>query len=416
MIGGPYVLYSEITGITPTEADIAGLIRPLDMRKVLFLLCRMNMHFRLASISEGITFERAVGKAQEFLFNNFTDEVLFEQIRNSLKYTKTHERPLFHPVQLLAMMRCTMRYCQGVDDSDNVTDEQRYVVGRCCLMMNDLLTTEEDNQRLFRGSDNIRKAELMTQLLPLFEVQNPGDTMPLLNRSLGMFSLLTSNNSTRSEILNRTGGYDFPERFHDLTGVGLGRWIAILFCCVAYYSQYGGSDGAGQEYKYLWIDPRAWVGTSEISENDLSVVLGLISKSVGELACAERPSAITRGADIASFKFHPLIKIGFLYICSDHGLLVEKMFAGAYWAIHDREDDKGRKRLASAWGILFERYINWWAQGRNFQKSMTFYPSPVWDHGPSRNGKSTKGQTKKRLMQLFCKKAGSWCWSTREGF
>ena len=33
-----HVLYSEIIGITPTEADIAGLLRPLDVRKVLRLI------------------------------------------------------------------------------------------------------------------------------------------------------------------------------------------------------------------------------------------------------------------------------------------------------------------------------------------------------------------------------------------
>jgi hypothetical protein len=392
MIGGPYVLYSEITGITPTEADIAGLLQPLDVRKVLFLLCRMNMHFRLASESEGITFERAFGKAQEFLFNSFTDEVLFEQIKNSLKQTRTHERPLFHSLQLLTAMRCAIKYCRGVDDSENVTDEQRYTVGRCCLMVNDLLTTEADNHKLFGGSEDGRKAELMTQLLPSFEAQNPGDTMHLLNRSLGMFRLLMSDDSTRSEILKRTGGYDLPQRFHDLTGVGLDRWIAILFCCVVHYSQYGGSDGAGQEYRYLWIDPRVWVGASGISENDLNTVLGIISKGIDELACVlEGPSAIKRSVDITPFEFHPLFKVGFLYLCSDCGLLVEKMFAGAYWAIHDREDDRGRDRLASAWGALFERYVNWWALGRSFHKAMTFHPFPTWDRGPSRNGKKHSG-------------------------
>lgn len=45
MIGGPYVTYSEITDHTLTEADIGKLLQPLDARKVLFLLSRMNMHF-----------------------------------------------------------------------------------------------------------------------------------------------------------------------------------------------------------------------------------------------------------------------------------------------------------------------------------------------------------------------------------
>jgi hypothetical protein len=70
------------------------------------------------------------------------------------------------------------------------------------------------------------------------------------------------------------------------------------------------------------------------------------------------------------------------------------MFAGAYWAIHDREDDKGRKRLSSAWGILFERYVNWWAQNRSFQKPLTYHPFPVWDRRVTGKRKRRKGASK----------------------
>jgi hypothetical protein len=259
-------------------------------------------------------------------------------------------------------------------------------------MMNDLLTQEEEkNQRLVSGSDNVRKAEVMTQFLVGFEVNNPGDVISLLNRSLGMFNLLMSDSETRAKILRRTGNYDFPRRFYDLTGVALERWIAIHFCFIAYFNQNGGGDGTGRDYKNLWIDPGAWIGTSGISENDLRIVLELIAKDVQALASGlEAQPADMRSANIAPFKFYPLIRIDSRYICSDYGFLVEKMFSGAYWAIHNREDDKGRDRLSSAWGILFERYVNWWAQNRSFQKPMRYYPFPVWDSSLKSKGKKRK--------------------------
>lgn len=380
MLGGPYVTYSEITGYTPTEADIEKLLQPLDARKVLFLLSRMNMHFRLASASEDITFEQAVGKAQAFLFQAFTDEGLFEQIRKALTTTGTHERALFHPLQLLNVMRLAVKYCQGIDDSDHVTDDQRYMVGRCCLMMNDLLCAEEEQRKLFTGSGNSQRAELMTQLLPGFEINNPGNLSHLLQRSLGAFNLLLSHAGAKSDVLARSGGYDLVQRFQDRTGIALERWIALLFCCIAYYSQYGGKDGSGQEYKYLWIDPRVFCGPSKISEADLNSILTLIARPIEEfVALFVQPSALRQNVDITPFKFHPLIKIGYLYVCSDFGSLTEKLFAGAYWALHDLEDHKARTQLAIAWGILFERYVNWWAEGRTFTKPMTFYSFPLWD-------------------------------------
>ena len=75
------------------------------------------------------------------------------------------------------------------------------------------------------------------------------------------------------------------QRFRDLTGVTF--WstdCALMFCCTAFYNQYGGGDGSQQEYKYLWIDPRVILGTSKISQSDFDTILKMISKPIGEFA------------------------------------------------------------------------------------------------------------------------------------
>ena len=51
---------------------------------------------------------------------------------------------------------------------------------------------------------------------------------------------------------------------------------------------------------------------------------------------------------------------------------------------------RGGTQLAIAWGILFERYANWWAQGRTFKSAMTFYPFPTWDSQASGRRKQRK--------------------------
>lgn len=94
--------------------------------------------------------------------------------------------------------------------------------------------------------------------------------------------------------------------------------------------------------------------------------------------------------NVITFKFHPLTKVGNIYVCNDLGFLVEKFFTGAYWTLFDRESDQGRKRLASAWGFLFEGYVNWWVEGRRFQKSILFYPFPVWDRVASKKRRGRK--------------------------
>lgn len=211
MFHATYVTYSEITGITPTEMDIRLLLQPLSVGTSLFILSRINMHLRLASNDEQISFERAIGEAQAFLFLNYTDELLYEQIKRVLGPTKTHERLLFHPLQVLNMMRCSLIYCRSFDEAEMVTDDHRYAVGRCCLMMNDLLATKDGRVVTFTGSEVGRKAALMAHFLPEFEVANPGSPRNLLNRSLSTFNLLLSDSETRTRILFRSGGYDFPK-------------------------------------------------------------------------------------------------------------------------------------------------------------------------------------------------------------
>jgi len=99
------------------------------------------------------------------------------------------------------------------------------------------------------------------------------------------------------------------------------------------------------------------------------------------------PSKAGAWVDVTTFRFHPLIQIGHLYICSDYAFLVEKMFAGAYWALHDREDKVGRDQLSRAWGYIFERYVNWWARGRDFKKTLSYHPFPLWTDKPSQKSK-----------------------------
>jgi hypothetical protein len=70
---------------------------------------------------------------------------------------------------------------------DNVTEQQRYTVGRCCLMTNDFLAADENYELLSRRSEDYQRAAVMTRFLPEFEINNPGELQSLLNRALVTF-------------------------------------------------------------------------------------------------------------------------------------------------------------------------------------------------------------------------------------
>jgi hypothetical protein len=188
-----YVTYTEITGQAATEADIRSLLQPIAIENALFFLCQINMHMRLLGNAVNTSFLQALANAQAFLFRNYIDEQLFDQIRQTMGRTTMHERVLFHPVQVLKVMRCALIYCRRAEKQTLPTDDQRHAIGRSCLMMNDLLAAMDENLAFAKGPEGVRRALLMAHFMSEFEVNNPGSQSSLINRSLAAFNLLISD-------------------------------------------------------------------------------------------------------------------------------------------------------------------------------------------------------------------------------
>lgn len=94
------ILYSDLTGGRPTEAE-ADAILAAFRRKPTFLM--------LAMINALISFrQREADRAnyvQGFLFSNLIEDELFERAKRKFARHRMEERPLFHRQQLLTIMR-----------------------------------------------------------------------------------------------------------------------------------------------------------------------------------------------------------------------------------------------------------------------------------------------------------------------
>lgn len=86
--------------------------------------------------------------------------------------------------------------------------------------------------------------------------------------------------------------------------------------------------------------------------------------------------------DFVPFKAKPLIEVRpDKFLCPDIGFLIEKMHSGVYWSIFEGLTERERPRLFSAWGVLFEEYVNWFLSDRRFATPLLFYSSPKWPGG-----------------------------------
>jgi len=156
------------------------------------------------------------------------------------------------------------------------------------------------------------------------------------------------------------------------------HWLFQLIGFFSYLMNYIDQDGSCN-LEYLAIDPSKYASQSKITERDLEIVLSSVSASFADFKklLADKREADWR-FDFMPFRSKPLIELApNRFFCSDIGFLVEEIFSGAYWTINDGLDRSERPKLFSAWGILFEEYVNWFLGGCNFKHDLLFWPAPA---------------------------------------
>lgn len=361
--------------------EIVSLIRELDPVESAILLCQMNADFRLTKPDRG-----AVARVQQEIAGGLLSDEAIRRLKERLGTAHAADRPLFHPVQLLNLLRLTAAYGSG--KRSPLTDASaRYDLGSACLMMNDVMMTAEERIAVASGDRQSVMGSLMTQMLGPFEVQNAASIVHTSYRARIMFDILLKKQSVLDRISRQCQGFDFEYEFSRIANVSLSRWQFLLTAFYAYLMQY--SDGAGtRRHEFLAIDRLNFARGTSIPQCDLDASLRSLSTDLGELR-----NTLTDN-DVSDWRFDevPLRSKPFLelrsgkYYCADIRFLTEKIHSGAYWTIHDGLGASERRKLSNAWGILFEEYVNWFLAGRAF-KDFCFWPAPAWqDRGEDLDG------------------------------
>jgi hypothetical protein len=376
---GAYIAYSELYDRRPTDNDLLSIVRRLPLQRALILLIRITLSLRFVEQEPG---KPNFGKLQQLLAANFCDKDTFSRLMSRFGTADAEQRPIFTIIQCLNLLRLVILESPPLSDEMETDDHVRRDIGTALLMISDLLLKLEELQAIRGGSSDERRLALMGQLLAPFELQNPPSAHRLAIRYQLMHRTVLRTESVRQRIKSICRGLDIEDTFEQITGLSLDRWLHSLFIMHSYY-QFSANPWDHRD-EFFTIDRDNFVGTSDIGRDELDLILETISDNLKGLSNSLSNDTRTDPRfDFVPFRKKPLAQLsnGRL-VCVDSAFLLEQVHVGVHWVMHDRLPREKRNDLFSAWGVLFEEYVNHLFVGMKTDLPIKYFRAPKWTAGP----------------------------------
>ncbi len=389
------ILYSDLTGKLPEEAELTEIIHSFNKTQTFFMLCAVNtlVSFFAHEFEDSIAVER-------FLQGNFIEPDLIQAIDKKLAGQSVLQHPLFHRQMLLALQRRVLLEAAdegGRDPNPETNREDRQLLGKACLMMNNFLFPREQEERLKNsgaaGEDERIYGELFAQWLATAEVLNPPNPVHSVVRHLEYAKVFDERYAAYAFGEGRT----LAQRFQELTGIELKKFFIFLFNFDLYFRSHTRDELIGNMALFN-VDIKTVFGKMKITEAEVHSFFKLLTNDVAGLMAsfmddpdAERP--VQPQFDVRPFRMSPLVYRNderTIVTCADPAFLQEKISSGAYHAIlraldvdvevRNERDEADRKRfLKQYWGEVFEIYVNTRLRELYPLEANRFYASPKWD-------------------------------------
>ena len=226
MVGGTYISHSEVFDRPSTIEEIITLLQSVSLRHGIFVLSRLNLALRQSMEMSRQKF----GEVQRFLIVSHLDFEAKLGLEGRFASADTSDRPVFVQPNILNVLRLLILH-STVDRDPNEEDDERvrHTIGRACLMMNDLLVSEQEKQDLLAETEESRLRALMAQSLASFELANGQDINHLVPRMHVMFRLLLNQIQVTERIATVASGFSFDREFRRTVGISVDRWLAVIF-------------------------------------------------------------------------------------------------------------------------------------------------------------------------------------------
>jgi hypothetical protein len=344
-----YPTWKEVFGRRPTEEEVLVEICQFDRLNTLWLLARINLLLTLERVhaTEAVTME-----LQTFLVNLFFDDDLFERLKEKFGTERLVNRTPFHSLQVLVLARMVALHSMPAGGLRPDTDRAASLrLGRCLLMVNDLLSTPKNLARIRRNrpSRKLMKLALQLQVGAGLEVNNPPPIYGSILRSDIVFNELLGKSRFAAEI---------REAFLRTNGITLEDYIDHVFGVLTYFLTL--------DFRKLINEPGLAVVSSErfFAQGDRTIASKFWSMEVTSAQQLEdslrEPSTLKEYHDFITVRKRPFLQTIDDGVIPIHlGFVQEKLESGLFWTIvnslPERDD---RARLFTEWGHLFEGYVS----------------------------------------------------------
>jgi tetratricopeptide (TPR) repeat protein len=378
------VAHSEILGSAPTDEQLKAVVGSFRKEPAFFMLAFLNLMLSL--------FDKDAEKGpylQGFLIHNLVREELRKKVLGAAALYSERPRPVFNRWHLLALMKLVLLESTVEGEYDPRDDkEARYRIGDACLMLSDLLFSEEQLARLEdKGGAEERERvhdEFTAQLLFPFELANRPDMFQAIARYdeyVGIFE-------RRYAQLKFSGGQNLAQQFSALTGLDLRQYLQLYLGVYAVLSdlinlhpndlnENPGKVNFGKDKIFSLL---------RVSPQERDAFFARIVKTPAELAegvKADDAAGRMWQFDFTTFRDSPLVYIASAapgFTCLDFSFLVDKLTSGMYHTVFNswQKGDSDRDVFQSHWGKVFEIYVND-RLGEEFSKDKdegVFYVNP----------------------------------------
>jgi hypothetical protein len=375
--------YSELFDRVPTKEELGSLVKGLNAFNTAVLTARLCAMFRHSAWSRHPQDKKALEKFQYWFATAILDQETKERLELRFGAENPARRPVFHPLQFLNVMRLALLQAEGDDSArPDTSTPHTHQLGTACLMVSDLLLSEEEKQNLRAGSVDDRRKQLMLQSLASLEVSDPTPLRNLFFRSYATYRIVLRDSELLKTIANECGELDIEEEFEKSFGITLMGWMSLVFCAQTVLLMNTQDDLLNKPELFI-INRKSILHESTLTQEQIDSFFDALSMTFDELRTEvrkERP--VDERLDLVPFKSKPFfVTAPDNYACIDFGLVTEKMHNGPYFLLSNKLPEDDRERMFKAWGFLFEAYVNWLLKGIDGRHSAKLYADTRWEGG-----------------------------------
>jgi hypothetical protein len=352
-----YFTYSEVAGVARTTIE--------EFRTELGKFSRGSVIYACSVINSILKDWQGHWNNEahdELVKNSFPPEIA--NVLIAALHDPKRPRGLYHRQQLLFVSKEAISVCAESGGRDPIALPYWGGLGMVLLMANDLLP-----KRLTHPAPTAQQmVSVLSEFIPIAEASGFYKPINKIVRSHLMLSRFFPGGSREIRAI-----------FHNALHIPLEEYLALCFATLVRYY-----DMNLEKYKTNpgdFLLTRSWYRTISLPQETVDLFLKDIAASADELQAflRSRNSGVN---DFTCFKNKPIFRDGETFFVTDPAFLTEKAEAGTFWRISNALPREERLLFHGAWGIAFERYINWILSESVDGVSNKVYPNPKFsDNG-----------------------------------